>query len=478
MIFNSFEYAIFLPIVVIVFWLLVKYERLRLWWLIVASYYFYCCWDWRFAGLIVFSTATDYVAGLCIYKSQSHRVRKAWLIASLVVNFGCLGFFKYCDFFIDNFNAIFHSLGMHFTIEQLHIILPVGISFYTFQTLSYTLDIYRGNLKPTRSFSKFAMFVAFFPQLVAGPIVRAHEFLPQLEQKPKYDDDAAVRGIYQILSGLFKKVMIADILAATLVDPIFANPESFSSFWILLGIYGYTMQIYCDFSGYSDIAIGSARLMGYTLPINFNRPYLATSLTDFWRRWHISLSTWLRDYLYFPLGGNRFGTWKTYRNLFITMFLGGLWHGAAWNFVIWGSIHGVGLAIEKAIFGGKKLLSLEGQSKFVIFLRWFITFHIVVLCWIFFRAQGSDAFSSTSNACSIITRIMTLTPGQSAFSWWAVLVLILGYLMHFTPVSWQHKSIDFYVRSGVIFQAIIVVIFLTIYTIFGVSGGGFIYFQF
>jgi len=478
MFFNSFEFAVFLPAVVVVFWLLVRFRKLRNWWLIIASYYFYCCWDWRFAVLIVLSTLVDYCAGLFIHHAKTARARKIWLMTSLIINLGCLGFFKYCDFFIDNFRTLMASAGIDVPLQPLQIILPVGISFYTFQTLSYTLDIYRGTLKPTTDFSKFALFVVFFPQLVAGPIVRAHEFMPQLERAPKYDEDATVRAFHQILSGLFKKIMIADVLAVTFVDPAFRNPEAFSGFWLLLAVYAYAIQIYCDFSGYSDIAIGSARLFGFELPVNFNRPYLATSLTDFWRRWHISLSTWLRDYLYIPLGGNKFGPILTYRNLLITMLLGGLWHGAAWNFVIWGGIHGIGLAVEKILFGGKKLLHLEGRSKAVLFLRWLITFHIVMLCWVFFRAQPTESLTTLEVAWVFISRIVTLADGASGFSWWFAGTLALGYAIHFSSLRCKKACSDFYAGSGRVIQAGISVVLLLIYTLFGVGGTAFIYFQF
>ncbi|MCL2304592.1 MAG: MBOAT family protein [Planctomycetaceae bacterium] len=478
MFFNSFEFAVFLPVVVAVFWLLVRVEKLRNWWLILASYYFYCCWDWRFAFLILLSTIVDYYAGLIIDRAKTPKSRKTWLIVSLVVNLGCLGFFKYCDFFIVNFQTLMGTMGIQVPIAPLHIILPVGISFYTFQTLSYTLDIYKGTLKPTRDFSKFALFVVYFPQLVAGPIVRAQEFMPQLEHKPNYDDDATVRGVYQIFAGLFKKIMIADVLAVTLVDPAFRNPETFSGFWLLLAVYAYAMQIYCDFSGYSDIAIGSARLCGFVLPINFNRPYIATSLTDFWRRWHITLSTWLRDYLYISLGGNRWGSLLTYRNLFITMLLGGLWHGAAWNFVIWGGIHGIGLAVEKMIFGGKRLLNLDGLPRWIIFLRWLITFHVIMLCWIFFRAQPTESLTTMGAAWTVITKICTLAPGESGYSLWFVGMLILGYAMHFTPLSWKRQWTNLYTKSGTLIQAGICTILLLLYTFLGVGGAAFIYFQF
>jgi D-alanyl-lipoteichoic acid acyltransferase DltB (MBOAT superfamily) len=428
--------------------------------------------------LILFSTITNYTAGQIIGHSDSKTVRKSWLTLCLVLNLGCLGFFKYCDFFLENFKMLADLCGIHLSVPMLQVILPVGISFYTFQTLSYTLDIYKGQIKATNDFPKFALFVAFFPQLVAGPIVRAADFLPQLNRTPTYNDDEAVRGFYLILSGLLKKIMIADVLAATLVDPAFKNPELFSGAALLLAVYAYAMQIYCDFSAYSDIAIGSATILGFRLPVNFNRPYSATSLTDFWRRWHISLSTWLRDYLYIPLGGNRYGTFNMYRNLFITMLLGGLWHGAAWNFVIWGGIHGIWLAIERLLFGGKRLLNLEGQSKAFLFFRWFLTFHIVVLCWIFFRSQATETLSGAGCAWTVISRIAAWSGGISGFSWWFILTLLLGYFMHFTPVSWKTVCTERFAQSGIFIQAGVAVVLLMIFTFFSVGGGAFIYFQF
>ena len=495
MFFNSFEYCFFLPFVAVVFWgiLLIKnkvsggktdncqniFSRLAIWHLLLASYFFYMCWDWRLSGLILFSTLTNYTAADRIYKSDCVKVRRCWLALCLVLNLGCLGYFKYCNFFLGNFKAFTDVLGFNFSVPMLQVVLPVGISFYTFQTLSYTLDIFKRKISPTGDFPKFALFVAFFPALVAGPIVRASEFLPQLNTDPKYDDKDAAEGFAQILSGLLKKIMIADVLAATLVDPCFRTPTEFSGFLLLLAVYGYALQIYCDFSAYSDIAIGSARILGYKLPANFNRPYLSLSITDFWRRWHISLSTWLRDYLYIPLGGNRFGSFNTYRNLFITMLLGGLWHGAAWNFVIWGGLHGLWLAIERVVFG-KDVLKTEGQSKAFLLLRWFITFHIVVICWIFFRSQATETLSSAGVAWTIISRIVTFSPGSNGaeIGYWFLGALIIGYVMHFTPPHWKDVFTAWFAKSSVFIQAVIGAVLLFIFTFFNTGSSAFIYFQF
>ncbi|MGL6226150.1 MAG: MBOAT family O-acyltransferase [Thermoguttaceae bacterium] len=478
MFFNSFEYAIFLPIVVIIFWMIARFEQARTWWLIAASYYFYMCWDWRFAGLIFFTTALNYIAGHRIYASSSNRIRQIWLWISLLGSLGTLAYFKYFNFFLDSFATLAQSLGWSLVIPHLNIILPVGISFFTFQTLSYTLDIYRRQLEPTYSFPRFVLFVAFFPQLVAGPIVRAKEFLPQLDTKPVYDDHAALRGLFQIFSGLFKKVMIADVLAATLVDPVFRDPNAFSGFWLLIAVYGYAMQIYCDFSAYSDIAIGSARILGFVLPINFDRPYISASITEFWRRWHISLSTWLRDYLYIPLGGNRYGELFTYRNLLLTMLLGGLWHGAAWNFVLWGGIHGLALAFEKFFFGTRHIVKTEGLSRSLILFRQVITFHLVCFAWILFRAQATETASVMQNVWTILSRIGTWSPGISGYSSWFVFALIIGYLLHLTPPKWKPALEEWYANSNIFLQTGIACLLLLLFTFFSVGGAAFIYFQF
>src|SRR3972149_12100712 len=286
--------------------------------------------------------------------SRTPGARRTWLAVTLVGNLGVLFVFKYYNFAMDSAADVFLWLGHDWPIPHHTLLLPVGISFYTFQSFSYTIDVYRGELQPTRSFLKFALFISFFPQLVAGPIVRASTFLPQLESEPRFDDRKAEAGLGRILFGLFRKVCIADVLGVTLVDPVFADPGAQSAGMLLLAMYGYAFQVYYDFSAYSDMAIGAAQMLGYELPENFNHPYLATSIGNFWRRWHLSLSTWLRDYLYFPLGGGRGTTWRTARNLAIVMLLGGLWHGASWGFVIWGALQGVLLA------GGRVFHTLSG----------------------------------------------------------------------------------------------------------------------
>jgi len=384
MLFNSLTFLIFFSVVMLSLYIFKK-QNIRRIILLLASYFFYGYWDWRFLSLILLSTCVDYFAGERIYQTDDKRKKKLYLTLSLVTNLGLLGFFKYFNFFIESANSVFSGLGLNLT--TLNIILPVGISFYTFQTLSYTIDIYKGNLKPTSSFLNFAVFVSFFPQLVAGPIVRAKEFLPQIERGVRFDKREIHDGLQIFLFGMVKKVLIADRLAF-FVDKVFEAPAVFDSLTIWLAVIAYSIQIYCDFSGYSDMAIGLAKCMGFDLPINFRMPYISKNITEFWRRWHITLSTWLRDYLYIPLGGNRKGELRTYLNLMITMLLGGLWHGASWNFVVWGGIHGIGLAIHK-IFMKLRTTKKRGNVVMTIFSM-MVTYVFVITCWVFFRAQNFD----------------------------------------------------------------------------------------
>ncbi|UWX56111.1 hypothetical protein NYZ99_07365 [Maribacter litopenaei] len=324
----------------------------------VASYIFYAWWDWRFLSLIIISSIIDYTAGLKIYNAETERQRKLWLIISLVANLGFLSIFKYYNFFVDSFVQAVGIFGWQPNDLTLDIILPVGISFYTFQTLSYTIDIYRRDFKPTNNILSFFTYIAFFPQLVAGPIERASNLLPQIEKKRFFKKEWFNEGIVQILIGLFRKIVIADTLAIY-VDTIYSDTSLYNSSTILLATIFYAFQIYFDFSGYSDIAIGTAKLMGFKFHQNFNLPYFSKSLTEFWRKWHMSLSYWLRDYLYISLGGNRKGIKITYRNLMLTMLLGGLWHGSSWNFIIWGGIHGLVLGIEKFLKSNPNLVSYK-----------------------------------------------------------------------------------------------------------------------
>ena len=378
MIFTEYRFLAFFAVVFLVHWGL-RGERSRKGWLLLASYGFYAAWDWRFLSLIWVSTAVDYWVGLRLAKEVDGTLRRRLLGFSLAVNLGLLGVFKYFNFFAESLAALLDGLGIPWHPATLSIILPVGISFYTFQTLSYSIDIYRHRLQPTRDLLDLALFVAFFPQLVAGPIVRAREFLPQLDTARRFARVAVRPALVLFLVGFFKKACVSDNLAP-FVDRYFANPELFTAASAWLAVLGYAIQIYCDFSGYTDMAIACARLLGYELTVNFNFPYFATDVRDFWRRWHISLSTWLRDYLYIPLGGNRGGPVRTQVNLMMTMLLGGLWHGAAWTFVIWGALHGLALAVHR------------GWERFAFPLprvvAGLLTFYWVCVAWIFFRAQG------------------------------------------------------------------------------------------
>jgi alginate O-acetyltransferase complex protein AlgI len=384
MIFTEFRFLGFFLLVFGVHWVL-RGANLRKSWLLLASYTFYAAWDWRFLGLIWLSTIVDYVAGIRIADAPSQRSRVWWLRLSLVANLGMLGFFKYCDFFLESTASLLNSIGFEANLPVLHIILPVGISFFTFQTMSYSLDIYYKRLLPTRSFLDMSLFVGFFPQLVAGPIVRAADFLPQLATTRKLTSVAFKPALLLFLSGFIKKACISDNLAP-MVDAYFDDPSLWSASAAWIAVSGYAIQIYCDFSGYSDMAIACAALLGYRLCLNFNAPYLAVSIRDFWRRWHISLSTWLRDYLYIPLGGNRGGSFAVQRNLALTMLLGGLWHGASWNFVVWGGLHGLALALQRPWERG--LGARLPQNFFRSALSSFFTLWFVCLCWILFRAQN------------------------------------------------------------------------------------------
>ena len=374
MLFNSGIFLQFFAAFLLLYWLVRNTLRARNILIVLASYLFYGWWDWRFLALLIFSSVLDFFVGLGIARQTDARRRKLWLACSIVANLTILGFFKYCDFFILSFEAVLRELNIHISARTLGIILPVGISFYTFQAMSYTIDVYRREIPPTRNLINFLAYVAFFPQLVAGPIERAHHLLPQFARTLSITRTMLDEGVWLMCWGMFKKVFIADNLDP-LVSMVYGS-GSYSAASVVLATIAFGVQIYCDFSGYSDIARGTARVLGFDLMLNFNLPYAATSIREFWRRWHISLSTWLRDYLYISLGGNRAGRARTYANLAITMVLGGLWHGAAWNFVLWGMWHGLGLMLNRAF----------GETARRSFLSWFVTTCFVFYGWLLFRA--------------------------------------------------------------------------------------------
>jgi D-alanyl-lipoteichoic acid acyltransferase DltB (MBOAT superfamily) len=359
------------------------------------------CWKAEYLILILVSTLIDYVAGIQMGKTEAKSERRKYLILSLFTNLGLLFAFKYFNFFNESARQIFDYFNIFYNVPSFNVLLPVGISFYTFQTLSYTIDVYRGEKKPERHFGIFALYVAFFPQLVAGPIERSTRLLPQFYQNHHFQYDRITDGLKLMLWGFFKKVVIADRLAI-LVNQVYNSPHDYTGFPLIIATYFFAFQIYCDFSGYSDIAIGAAQVMGYDLMENFNRPYFSKSISEFWKRWHISLSTWFRDYLYIPLGGNRVGKWRWYFNLFIVFLISGLWHGANWTFVVWGALHGfyliASIITQKYRDKLSNLSGLEHFPKFQKHLRVFITFHLVTFSWIFFRANSiSDAFYITKH---------------------------------------------------------------------------------
>ena len=391
MLFNSFDFAIFLPVVFLLYWFVFKHSlRLQNALIVVASYVFYGWWDWRFLSLILFSTLVDFLVGKQLEKEAKDNKRRLWLWLSVVVNLGFLGFFKYFNFFLENFQAAFSFFGFEIGGRALSIVLPVGISFYTFQTLSYTIDVYKRKLKPTQDFIAFAAFVSFFPQLVAGPIERATHLLPQFYRKRQFSYPLAANGCRQILWGFFKKLVIADN-CAEYANLIFNNSESYSGSTLFLGALFFAFQIYGDFSGYSDIAIGTSRLFGFDLMKNFAFPYFSRDIAEFWRRWHISLSTWFRDYVYIPLGGSRGSKWGQVRNVFIIFLVSGFWHGANWTFMVWGGLNALyflpllllklnrsnmEVVAERSSFPSAKELLLMGT-----------TFILTVLAWVSFRAE-------------------------------------------------------------------------------------------
>jgi alginate O-acetyltransferase complex protein AlgI len=441
----------------------------RIIYIIAFSYYFYYKSSGSYVLLLLLSTMVNFYLAILMNEKEKPSARKYILILALVFNIGMLGYFKYTNFLIDIFNKLSYS---HF--DFTNIFLPIGISFFTFQILSYIIEIYRGNLKPLTNFGEFAFFVSFFPTILAGPIVRPKVLIPQIRNPIVLSREDISRAVFLIAAGLFKKAIISDYISLNYVDRIFDNPSLYSGFENLMGAYGYTLQIYCDFSGYSDVAIGIALLMGFRLMDNFNLPYRSASLTEFWRRWHISLSTWLRDYLYIPLGGNRKGKIRQYINLFITMLIGGLWHGASLKFIVWGGMHGSMLAVEKMISPytqkqNDKLWKIGGMI---------FTFHFVTLCWIFFRA---DTFNT---AIQVLTQIVTKFNPQIALEVITAykpvfLLFMIGYLLHFLPISITQKAQLAVSKSPSFVQALILVavIWLIIQTK-SANIQPFIYFQF
>lgn len=478
MLFNSIDFAVFLPIVFFLYWFVTnKNLRFQNLLIVIASYVFYAWWDWRFLSLILCSTIIDYTVGLALANQEKPGKRKVLLWISILVNLGFLGFFKYYNFFLDNFIAAFSFFGTDIKANSLNVILPVGISFYTFQTLSYTIDIYRGKFRPTKDFIAFAAFVSFFPQLVAGPIERASRLLPQFYEKRTFDYLKAVDGLRQILWGLFKKIVIADN-CAEYANMIFNNSADYSGSTLLLGAFFFTLQIYGDFSGYSDIAIGTARLFGFDLMRNFAFPYFSRDIAEFWRRWHISLSTWFRDYLYIPLGGSKGGTWMKVRNTFIIFIVSGFWHGANWTFIVWGGLNAIYFLPLLLTKRNRKYLDNVAEGKYLPNLKemfaMLTTFGLTLFAWIFFRAE------SIPHAITYISGIFSSSLfGKPTVFPVDLIILILTFLV----IEWLGRDGQFALdKFGRMLNPVFrfAVYYLIIIAIFWFGGQEqeFIYFQF
>lgn len=477
MLFNSIEFMFFLPIVYLLYWFFTnKKLGLQNVLLLVSSYIFYACWDWRFLFLLMFSTFLDYFSGIQIDKEQNHFKRKLWLFLCVGINLGFLGFFKYYNFFIENFVLLIESIGFKAHISSLQIILPVGISFYTFHGLSYVIDIYYRRISSERNFIEYSLFVSYFPLLVAGPIERATHLLPQIKKARFFNRGQSVAGLKQILWGFFKKVVIADN-CAFFVNQIFANSSEQNGSTLFLGAVLFAFQIYGDFSGYSDIAIGTSKLFGIDLLKNFNFPYFSRDISEFWRRWHISLSSWFRDYLYIPLGGSRGGIWMKIRNTFIIFIVSGFWHGANWTFIVWGALNAV--FMMPAVISGtnRHYLDVVAQGKLFPSLKEIFqlltTFILTVFAWIFFRSENLN------HALNYIYGIFS----ESLFSYPAYDMRIIGVLiLFFMIIEWFGRTQDYAIdklflnNKGLRYTFFYLIIGLVFW--FGTNKQQFIYFQF
>lgn len=470
MLFPTVEFAIFFLLIFSISWAVRNYPTLRKIILLAASYYFYAHWDWRFSILLFETTLANFLLGLWLDQTSDEKHRR-WIVSlAVTINLSILAYFKYWGFFLTGLNDLLASLGFQRDAKILDVLLPVGISFFTFQGISYVVDIYRRQIQATTKIVDFLLFPAFFPHLVAGPIVRAADILPQLAKPADPNNIRAAYAFVLIGFGLFKKVVIAHYLAVDLVNPIFESPSDFGFIDLLFGAYGYAVQIYCDFSAYSDIAIGIAALFGIEFKPNFNQPYRAASLQDFWRRWHISLSSWLRDYLYISLGGSRRGSLYTYRNLFLTMVLGGLWHGAAWNFVIWGTLHGAGLCVERFFANRSEKTS---QNLYMSILSTIAVFHFVCFTWIFFN---SDSFTS---AVEYITSFSNLSEDPKIISKFTVTLLILGLVGQFWPADFYPRLERYFARFSLATQALALAGLVVVISALGPGSlAPFIYFRF
>jgi D-alanyl-lipoteichoic acid acyltransferase DltB (MBOAT superfamily) len=478
MLFNSIDFAFFLPIVFFFYWFITaKNLKLQNFLIVFASYFFYGWWDWRFLSLILFSTIIDYSIGLALAKEKSISKRKILLLISIFVNLGLLGFFKYFNFFLGNFIKAFSVFGFEIETNSLNVILPVGISFYTFQTLSYTIDIYKQKLLPTKDFIAFSAFVSFFPQLVAGPIERATHLLPQFYKKRTFVYENAVDGLRQMLWGLTKKIVIADN-CARYANTIFNNSSNYSGITLVLGTFFFAFQIYGDFSGYSDIAIGTSRLFGFNLSRNFAFPYFSRDIAEFWRRWHISLSTWFRDYLYFPLGGSRVGNFYKIRNVFVIFIVSGFWHGANWTFIVWGMLNAIYFLPLLLSNRNRNNLDIAAKGRFLPTIKEFFsitkTFLLSSLAWIFFRAED------LSHSYNYISKIFStsLFEAPEIFPKRIIMLVFIFVIIEWLgreqeyAIAQLNKSFSRPIRWGIYYLLILVILG------WGAEQQEFIYFQF
>ncbi len=469
MLFPTIEFAAFFAVVFAITWLLNNHNDPKKWFLVAASYLFYSAWNPNYLFILFGSSLGNYLLALWIGALPDGRQRKLLLWLGVAGNLGLLGVFKYFNFFVANFANLLTSLGVHANLPFLEVALPVAISFITFHALSYLIDVYRRELKPTKSLVDILLYISFFPHLVAGPIVRAKDFLTQTTQRSEPRNIRLAFAVFLILGGLFKKVIVANYLSTEYVDGIFQNPTAYSSADLWFAMYGYALQIYCDFSAYTDIAIGIANLLGYRFPQNFNQPYRALSIQDFWRRWHITLSSWLRDYLYKPLGGSHYGIAWTYFALMVTMLLGGLWHGASWNFVIWGAMHGTALVLERML----GLTGKEGGRRLPPVIAWLLTFHFVCFAWVFFRSQTFDsALDYFRVMFSLESFALTMTP-------LVALMFVFGALTQIIPDRAQERVEAWYDRASLGFKIAVPVIVIWLIAVAAPDGvPPFIYFQF
>lgn len=479
MLFHSLQFLIFLPIVFGLYWAVADRPRLRKVLLLVASAIFYAAWNPVPFLLVLYCATLDYFMALLMAGAQSPRLRKLYLFVSVISNLGVLVFFKYANFILETIVTVAGWVGIELVYHRLDILLPLGISFVVFQTLSYTIDVYRGDCEARRSWIDVALFISFFPQIIAGPIVRASHFLPQLDTRPELPEDHGARAILRVAKGLAKKVLIADLLEADIITRVFSGPENFFPLEVWGGVFAYTLQIYYDFSAYSDVAIGAAALFGFHIPENFNRPYKATNLPEFWKRWHISLSTWLRDYLYIPLGGNRGGMGMTIRNVMITMILGGIWHGANWRMALWGGMHGVGLSLTRLWWWRFGMPDPSRTPWWRTANGWFWTFMSVMLARIFFRAESMDLALRVLNemlpgnhSTAELLAAPNLTPR-------VLTVIGVATALHFGPSNLFDRIAEIYVRVPIpVRVAVLLALSLVVKQVMDFEAQTFIYFQF